>query len=58
MPEPCPLDTGESGRGVSPVGAKVWGVADALLDRAIYSYPEVDRLVGLHPGTAKRWLEG
>lgn len=29
-----------------------------LLDRAIYSYPDVDRLVGLHTGTARRWLEG
>ncbi|WP_310963920.1 DUF433 domain-containing protein [Nocardioides terrisoli] len=29
-----------------------------LLDRAIYSYADVDRLVGLHSGTARRWLEG
>ena len=29
-----------------------------LLDRAIYSYADVDRLVGLHAGTARRWLEG
>lgn len=29
-----------------------------LLDRAIYSYADVDRLVGLHTGTARRWLEG
>jgi len=29
-----------------------------LLDRAIYSYGDVDRLVGLHAGTARRWLEG
>lgn len=33
-------------------------MAESLLDRAIYSYPDVDRLVGLHSGTAKRWLEG
>jgi uncharacterized protein (DUF433 family) len=33
-------------------------MADSLLDRAIYSYPDVDRLVGLHSGTARRWLEG
>ncbi len=30
----------------------------ALLDRAIYSYADVDRLVGLHSGTARRWLDG
>lgn len=30
----------------------------SLLDRAIYSYSDVDRLVGLHSGTAKRWLDG
>lgn len=34
------------------------GMAVSLLDRAIYSYSDVDRLVGLHSGTAKRWLEG
>ena len=33
-------------------------MADSLLDRAIYSYADVDRLVGLHSGTARRWLEG
>ncbi|MCH9729463.1 MAG: DUF433 domain-containing protein [Actinomycetia bacterium] len=33
-------------------------MALSLLDRAIYSYSDVDRLVGLHAGTAKRWLEG
>ncbi|HWD77234.1 MAG TPA: DUF433 domain-containing protein [Kribbella sp.] len=33
-------------------------MADSLLDRAIYSYPDVDRLVGLRSGTARRWLEG
>lgn len=31
---------------------------DSLLDRAIYSYSDVDRLVGLHSGTSRRWLEG
>lgn len=30
----------------------------SLLDRALYSYADVDRLVGLHSGTARRWLEG
>lgn len=29
-----------------------------MLDRAIYSYADVDRLVGVHAGTARRWLEG
>jgi len=33
-------------------------MADSLLDRAIYSYTDVDRLVGLQFGTARRWLEG
>ncbi len=33
-------------------------MAVPLLDRAIYSYSDVDRLVGLHAGTARRWLEG
>jgi uncharacterized protein (DUF433 family) len=33
-------------------------MAGSLLDRAIYSYADVDRLVGLHAGTARRWLEG
>lgn len=30
----------------------------SLLDREIYSYGDIDRLVGLHPGTARRWLDG
>jgi uncharacterized protein (DUF433 family) len=30
----------------------------SVLDRAIYSYADVDRLVGLRGGTARRWLEG
>jgi uncharacterized protein (DUF433 family) len=29
-----------------------------LLDRPIYTYADVDRLVGLNGGTARRWLEG
>ena len=33
-------------------------MTEALLDRAIYSYSDVDRIVGLHAGTGKRWLEG
>jgi uncharacterized protein (DUF433 family) len=33
-------------------------VTASLLDRAIYSCADVDRLVGLHSGTARRWLEG
>jgi hypothetical protein len=30
----------------------------SLLDREIYSYADVDRLVGVHAGTTRRWLEG
>jgi uncharacterized protein (DUF433 family) len=30
----------------------------SLLDRAIYSYADIDRLNGLTPGTGRRWLEG
>lgn len=30
----------------------------SMLDREIYSYSDVDRLVGLHGGTARRWLDG
>lgn len=33
-------------------------MADDLLDRALYSYADVDRFVGLSAGTAHRWLEG
>lgn len=33
-------------------------MVESLLDRAIYSYADVDRLVGLRAGTARRWLEG
>lgn len=33
-------------------------MAVSLLDRAIYAYADVDRLVGLPPGTARRWLDG
>lgn len=33
-------------------------MAASMLDRAIYSYADVDRLVGVHAGTARRWLEG
>lgn len=29
-----------------------------MLDRAIYSYSDVDRLVGVRAGTSRRWLEG
>lgn len=31
---------------------------EALLDQPLYSYGLVDRMLGLNPGTAKRWLEG
>lgn len=30
----------------------------SLLDRAIYSYADVDRIVGVRAGTVRRWLEG
>lgn len=39
-------------------GATMCHMTASLLDRAIYSYGDVDRLVGLHVGTARRWLEG
>lgn len=33
-------------------------MTESLLDRAIYSYADVDGLVGLQSGTARGWLEG
>ncbi|MFJ4045768.1 DUF433 domain-containing protein [Microbacterium sp. NPDC089987] len=33
-------------------------MAVSMLDRAIYSYSDVDRLVGVRAGTSRRWLEG
>lgn len=33
-------------------------MAASMLDGALYSYADIDRLVGLHSGTALRWLEG
>jgi uncharacterized protein (DUF433 family) len=33
-------------------------MTESLLDRAIYSYGDVDRLVGMRAGTSRRWLEG
>lgn len=30
----------------------------SLLDRPVYLYHEVDRLVGVRPGTARRWVNG
>lgn len=32
--------------------------AISLLDRQVYLYSEVDRLVGLRAGTARRWING
>lgn len=29
-----------------------------MLDRPVYTYREVDRLLGLNQGTAKRWVNG
>lgn len=34
------------------------GVVVSLLDRPVYTYPQVDRLLGLTKGTATRWLNG
>lgn len=30
----------------------------SMLDRPVYQYAEVDRLLRLTPGTAKRWING
>lgn len=30
----------------------------ALLDRAVYGMSQVDRLLGISPGTAARWIDG
>jgi uncharacterized protein (DUF433 family) len=30
----------------------------SLLDRPVYTFPEVDRLLGLHSGTSRRWIDG
>lgn len=30
----------------------------SMLDREVYVYAEVDRLIGLPGGTAKRWING
>ena len=30
----------------------------SMLDREVYVFAEVDRLIGLTPGTAKRWING
>lgn len=29
-----------------------------LLDRPVYGLPQVDRLLGLRPGTSRRWIDG
>jgi uncharacterized protein (DUF433 family) len=29
-----------------------------LLSRPVYSHPQVDRVLGLHGGTARRWIDG
>jgi uncharacterized protein (DUF433 family) len=34
------------------------GEVVSLLDRPVYTYPQVDRLLGLTRGTASRWLNG
>lgn len=45
-------------RADEPVTCHYGAVTESLLDRAIYSYADVDRLARLHSGTARRWLEG
>lgn len=30
----------------------------SLLDRPVYTFPEVDRLLGLRSGTSRRWIDG
>jgi hypothetical protein len=30
----------------------------AILDRRVYVMGDVDRYLGLHPGTARRWIDG
>ena len=30
----------------------------SLLERPVYTYREVDRLLGLNPDTAKSWING
>lgn len=52
------MSAGTASRAESRPGAMMEHMLDALLDRAIYSYSDVDRLVGLHAGTSRRWLEG
>lgn len=34
------------------------GAVVSLLERPVYTYPQVDRLLGLTKGTANRWLNG
>ena len=29
-----------------------------LLDRRVYSFPQIDRILGLHHGTSSRWIDG
>lgn len=44
---------------MSSVGDTITFVtATSLLGRPIYSFADVDRLVGLHSGTARRWIDG
>ncbi|MGH3711554.1 MAG: hypothetical protein ACRDRQ_26400 [Pseudonocardiaceae bacterium] len=34
------------------------GQVVSMLERPVYSYAEIDRLLRLTPGTAKRWIDG
>lgn len=38
----------------------VFNVGDvlSLLDRPVYTFREVDRLLGMNQGTARRWIDG
>jgi hypothetical protein len=41
-----------------PGAVSASGHVTSLLDRPVYSHADVDRHLGLHSGTARRWLNG
>lgn len=49
---------GQGRLNVMPLCHPVPVTVTSLLDREIYLYSDVDRLVGLRPGTARRWING